>query len=80
MDLTKPVYLGDGLFAGFDGWQCVLYASDGVNRTNTVYLEPIVLMSFLNYVSELKQAMAEPRPCVSVEAPQIVITHWKPEE
>lgn len=35
-------YLGDGLFADFDGHQIVLTAEDGVRATNTVYLEPSV--------------------------------------
>jgi hypothetical protein len=35
-------YLGDGLFADFDGFQIVLTAEDGARATNTVYLEPSV--------------------------------------
>lgn len=35
-------YLGDGLFADFDGTQIVLTAENGVRATNTVYLEPSV--------------------------------------
>jgi hypothetical protein len=27
--LNEPVYLGDGLYAQFDGWHIELYASDG---------------------------------------------------
>lgn len=67
MDLAKPAYLGDGLYAEFDGYQVELYASNGISRTNRVFLEPGVLASFLGYVSELRKAIAEHQPCVSSE-------------
>jgi hypothetical protein len=35
-------YLGDGLYADFDGTQIVLTAEDGIRAANTVYLEPSV--------------------------------------
>jgi hypothetical protein len=47
------VYLGDGLCAAFDGYQVELYASNGVIKTNQVYLEPAVLTAFLKYVESL---------------------------
>ena len=48
-------YIGDGLYADFDGWQIELYAYNGVNKTNAVYLEPDVLVAFLRYVENLKK-------------------------
>ena len=36
-------YLGDGLYAKFDGYQIELRANDFNNPTDTVYLEPAVL-------------------------------------
>jgi hypothetical protein len=47
-------YLGDGLYAEFDGWQIRLFAHSGVNSTNVVFLEPDVLAAFLRYVERLK--------------------------
>jgi len=47
-------YLGDGLFAAFDGWQVELYAWNGFAKTNRVFLEPAVLKSFLEYVNRLR--------------------------
>ena len=35
-------YLGDGLYADFDGFQFVLTAEDGTRVLNRVYLEPSV--------------------------------------
>ena len=53
----EPVYLGDGLYAQFDGFQIELYASNGVMKTNKVYLEPSVLNAFLRYVEDLKKQL-----------------------
>lgn len=50
------VYLGDGLYAEYDGWQIKLYASNGVEATDTVYLEPSVLAAFERYVERLRSA------------------------
>jgi len=36
---SPPVYLGDELYAEFDGYQIRLYASNGVRITNEVFLE-----------------------------------------
>ena len=48
-------YLGDGLYAAFDGYQVELYASDGIVKTNQVYLDPHVLAAFLKYVDALEK-------------------------
>ena len=56
----EDVYLGDGLFASFDGWQVELYASNGVCKTNQVYLEPSVLKSFLTYANGLPNIATRP--------------------
>jgi hypothetical protein len=54
-DLSLPVYLGDGLYAEYDGWQIRIYASNGVRVTNEVYLEPSVLQSFLSYIKTIRE-------------------------
>jgi hypothetical protein len=58
-ELQKPVYLGDGLYAGFDGWQIRLAAHNGVATTNEVFLEPEVLKAFLEYAERLRRALAD---------------------
>lgn len=35
-------YIGDGLYANFDGFNVVLSAENGMHSTDTVYLEPRV--------------------------------------
>lgn len=47
--MSNETYLGDGLYASYDGWQFCLRAPrpDG---DHCVYLEPSVLASFQRYV------------------------------
>ena len=49
-------YLGDGLYADFDGYQIWLAANDRVsgNPTDKVALEPGVIDAFFRYVEKLK--------------------------
>lgn len=51
----REVYIGDGLYVSYDGYQVELYASDGQRKTNQVFLEPVVLNAFLKYVTKLKE-------------------------
>ena len=50
-------YLGDGLYADFDGYQIILAANDrvGGNPTDKVALEPGVVRSFNIYVESLRK-------------------------
>lgn len=57
--MANDTYLGDGLYASYDGWQIELYAFNGDLKTNRVYLEPEVLASFLRYVEDLKRRYAD---------------------
>jgi hypothetical protein len=51
-ETEKEVYLGDGLYASFDGWMITLRAPrDGGDHW--VALEPKVLAAFERYVAEL---------------------------
>ena len=51
-------YLGDGLYADFDGYQIILSANDrvvGEHSTDKVALEPGVVDNFINYVKKLRE-------------------------
>lgn len=52
-------YLGDGLYADFDGYQISLAASNGIVDTNVVYLEPEVLKKFNQYVTMIENLKKE---------------------
>jgi hypothetical protein len=49
-------YLGDGLYAEFDGYQVELYASNGVTKTDSVYFDFDVLKSFERFVEQVRAA------------------------
>jgi len=53
----KDTYLGDGLYASYDGYQIELYAYDGISKTNIVFLEPAVLQAFEEYVEKLRSTI-----------------------
>jgi len=46
----KREYLGDGLYVEYDGYHIWLAASNGIEDTNRVALEPRVLDLFLDYL------------------------------
>ena len=54
MMAEREVYLGDGLYSSFDGYQFVLRAprEDG---DHWVALEPVVLETFLEFVEAVRQ-------------------------
>jgi len=56
--MSKEVYLGDGLYASFDGWHIILRAprEDG---DHIVALEPLVLNAFDKYRENLKMSEEE---------------------
>ena len=48
---TNPKsYLGDGCYVEWDGHNCWLHTSDGVQMTNTICLEPSVLRELLRFL------------------------------
>lgn len=51
--MNNEIYLGDGLYASFDGWMIRLRAprTDG---DHFVFLEPDTLKALENYVKELR--------------------------
>jgi hypothetical protein len=52
---THQTYLGDGVYASFDGFQIWLRTSDGKSYTNEVALEPYVVETFIAYIDYLNE-------------------------
>jgi hypothetical protein len=52
-------YLGDGLYASYDGYQVTLKANSETNPTDTVYLDPHVLFALLNFIKRIQGSDAE---------------------
>jgi hypothetical protein len=53
--MDNETYLGDGLYAQFDGFQFVLKANDPITPTDTVYLEPRVVEAFNAFVQRINK-------------------------
>ena len=48
-------YLGDGVYAIYDGYGIWLHANDHENPTDKIYLEPSVIKALNNFNEELNQ-------------------------
>ena len=48
-------YLGDGLYAKYDGLGIWLMANDHKEPTDKVYLEPSVHQAFLRFIKDLRR-------------------------
>jgi hypothetical protein len=48
-------YLGDAVYAEFDGWCIVLTTEDGISVTNTIALEPAVVHALEAYIRRVKE-------------------------
>lgn len=51
--MTKA-YLGDGVYADFDGYAVVLTTENGISVTNTIVLEPEVYEALVAYRQHLE--------------------------
>lgn len=47
-------YLGDGLYASFDGYQIKLFAHNGISETDAIYIEPATLLAFERLIANFK--------------------------
>jgi hypothetical protein len=47
-------YLGDGVYAAFDGYNITLTTENGLEVTNTIVLEPDVLSALYEFIARLK--------------------------
>lgn len=54
MTKSNKEYIGDGVYADFDGYQITLTAENGIQATDTIYLEPHIWVRLQKYVEQLK--------------------------
>lgn len=57
--MRAETYLGEGLYASYDGWQFVLRAPRE-NGDHWVALEPEMLRGLMDFVAEIKQRPSGP--------------------
>lgn len=61
-DETKfETYLGDAVYAGFDGNYVVLKTSNGMSTTNKIYLEPEVMNALVRYHEFINEEIKKKR-------------------
>lgn len=65
MSTHPEEYIGDAVYASFDGWQIKLRTGDGNNQV--IYLEPSVLSRLVEYA---RRITAEPEPSEPDEPPE----------
>ena len=58
-------YLGDGVYAEFDGFAINLTTEDGVSTTNRIVLEPQVIGALESFIETLKSNARAAREKVS---------------
>jgi hypothetical protein len=56
-DKMEPQYLGDGVYASFDGYGINLAVND--HRNHVVTLDPDVLEALERYIQKVKQAVRD---------------------
>lgn len=56
----NKIYLGDGVYAMFDGFQVWLTTENGVAVTNTIALDPHVLVNFEQWLRRLREEAVTP--------------------
>ena len=50
---ANKVYLGDSVYADFDGYGVILTTENGYGPSNTICMEPEVVNSFINYAKKM---------------------------
>ena len=48
--MIKKIYIGDSVYAEWNGFQLVLTTENGYGPSNTIYLEDSVIQSLLHYL------------------------------
>lgn len=51
--MSRKAYLGDSVYADFDEHSIVLTTENGVEATNTIYLEPQVVENLTDFIESI---------------------------
>jgi hypothetical protein len=53
----EKVYLGDGVYAIFDGESIILTTENGIEVTNTIVLDISVMYGFVDFLREVMESI-----------------------
>ena len=56
MPEVKKVYLGDAVFARYDGFSVWLTTENGIEATNTICIDPEVAQALIDYIELIREA------------------------
>jgi hypothetical protein len=65
----EQIYLGDSVYAGFDGYNVVLTTNNGLGANNVIYMEPAVLNALDLYRKRLTESHESNRPDQEAPSP-----------
>jgi hypothetical protein len=57
--MTRKAYIGDGVYAEYDGYNVWIYTSNGIEESIKIALEPEVLANLNNFVIQQREAKRE---------------------
>lgn len=52
-EVLKSDYLGDAVYAEWDGYQIKLFTSNGITAIDTIYLDPKVQVNLVRFIEEI---------------------------
>lgn len=63
----KKTYIGDGVYLDFDDYQFVMTTENGIEATNTIYLEPEVAIALIECMRQKLAEMANAKEILEGE-------------
>jgi len=57
--MNKKIYIGDSVYAAFDGSGITLTTENGMGATNSIYIEPNVFQNLVNFADDIKAGTIE---------------------
>lgn len=54
MQLPYKDYIGDAVYAEFNGYDIILTTENGIEATNTIVLEPNVIEALKNFIKRIE--------------------------
>jgi len=56
--MERKLYLGDSVYADFDGYGITLTTNNGLGATNKIYMEPFVLKALNDFIDYIKREVS----------------------